>query len=60
MDYQPLKEAMAKVEQVVSEINEAKRQAEGLQRILDLQNMIEGVGDVCIFYFKNYLFLLVN
>lgn len=60
MDYQPLKEAMAKVEQVVSEINEAKRQAEGLQRILDLQNMIEGVGDVRIFYFKNYLFLLVN
>ena len=51
MDYQPLKEAMAKVEQVVSEINEAKRQAEGLQRILDLQNMIEGVGDVRTFYF---------
>lgn len=50
-DWDPLQSAFEKINKVVSEINEAQRQSEGLQRILELQKMIDGV-EVCIF--RNY------
>uniref|UniRef100_A0A7S4M713 DH domain-containing protein n=1 Tax=Vannella robusta TaxID=1487602 RepID=A0A7S4M713_9EUKA len=42
-DWEPLQSAFSKINSVVADINEAQRQAEGLQRILDLQKMIDGV-----------------
>ena len=46
-DFQPLQNAFGKINEVVANINEGQRQAEGLQRIIDLQKLIDGV-DVCI------------
>ena len=42
-DWEALQSAFSKINSVVADINEAQRQAEGLQRILDLQKMIDGV-----------------
>mmetsp|Transcript_32457 Transcript_32457/g.55527 ORF Transcript_32457/g.55527 Transcript_32457/m.55527 type:complete len:564 (+) Transcript_32457:74-1765(+) len=42
-DYQPLQNAFLKINEVVANINEGQRQAEGLQRIIDLQKLIDGV-----------------
>mmetsp|Transcript_124780 Transcript_124780/g.186397 ORF Transcript_124780/g.186397 Transcript_124780/m.186397 type:complete len:518 (-) Transcript_124780:63-1616(-) len=42
-DWDPLQSAFSKINSVVADINEAQRQAEGLQRILDLQKMIDNV-----------------
>jgi hypothetical protein len=48
-----LKAAFAKINEVVANINEYQRQAEGLQRILDLQKLVDGI-DV-----RNFLLLFV-
>lgn len=45
-DWEPLQAAFSKINSVVSDINEAQRQAEGLQRILDLQSLIDGVDSL--------------
>lgn len=45
-DYEPLEGAMAKIKSVVDNINEGQRTFEGLQRIIELQNVIEGVPDL--------------
>lgn len=42
-DFQPLQNAFEKINEVVANINEGQRQAEGLQRIIDLQKLIDGV-----------------
>jgi hypothetical protein len=42
-DYQSLLQAMDKIQEVVSNINEGQRTFEGLQRIIELQNTIDGV-----------------
>jgi len=45
-DYQTLENAFSKINAVVSDINEAQRQAEGLQRIMDLTDLIDGVDSL--------------
>jgi hypothetical protein len=47
-DYQDLTLALSKIEEVVAYVNERKRLAENLQKILDVQNLIES-NEVCIF-----------
>jgi hypothetical protein len=42
-DFQPLQNAFSKINEVVANINEGQRQAEGLMRIIDLQSQIEGI-----------------
>lgn len=42
-DYKPLQNAFGKINEVVANINEGQRKAEGLQRIIDLQKLIDGV-----------------
>jgi hypothetical protein len=42
-DFKNLQEAFTKINEVVLNINEYQRQAEGLSRILDLQKLVEGV-----------------
>jgi len=42
-DFQPLQNAFNKINEVVANINEGQRQAEGLQRIIELQRQIEGI-----------------
>lgn len=45
-DFQPLQNAFEKINAVVANINEGQRQAEGLQRIIDLQKLIDGVDSL--------------
>jgi hypothetical protein len=45
-DFEALQSAFTKINVVVTNINEGQREAENLQRVLELQNKIEGV-DVC-------------
>jgi len=45
-DWEALQSAFSKINSVVADINEAQRQAEGLQRILDLQKMIDGIDSL--------------
>jgi len=42
-DWDPLQSAFSKINGVVADINEAQRQAEGLQRISEVTKMIDGV-----------------
>ena len=51
-DFQPLQNAFNKINEVVANINEGQRQAEGLQRIIELQRQIEGidVSEPMVFY----------
>eukprot|EP00339_Tiarina_fusa_P014402 CAMPEP_0117009036 /NCGR_PEP_ID=MMETSP0472-20121206/8327_1 /TAXON_ID=693140 ORGANISM="Tiarina fusus, Strain LIS" /NCGR_SAMPLE_ID=MMETSP0472 /ASSEMBLY_ACC=CAM_ASM_000603 /LENGTH=436 /DNA_ID=CAMNT_0004711225 /DNA_START=18 /DNA_END=1329 /DNA_ORIENTATION=+ len=42
-DHTDLQSAFEKINEVVANINEGQRQAEGLQRIIDLQKLIDGV-----------------
>ena len=48
-DYQTLQSAFSQIEEVVEYVNERKRLAENLQKILAIQELIEG-GEVCISY----------
>lgn len=49
--------AFAKINEVVANINEYQRQAEGLQRILDLQKLVDGIDvrrNIRIEFFNRY------
>ena len=54
-DYLPLQSAFIKINEVVANINEGQRQAEGRSRIIELQKLIDGVNDVILFF---YFFLI--
>lgn len=45
-DYKSLVTAQQQIESVTSYINEGKRTAENQQKIVDIQNSVEGVGDL--------------
>lgn len=47
-DYIPLQNAFSKINEVVANINEGQRQAEGLSRIIELQKLIDGINDTLI------------
>ena len=51
-DWDSLQSALKKINTVVATINEAQREAEGLQRILNLQKIIEGV-EVILYVFMS-------
>lgn len=45
-DWDPLQSAFSKINSVVADINEAQRQAEGLQRIMEVTKMIDGIDSL--------------
>ena len=49
---------MSKIEEVVAYVNERKRLAENLQKILDVQNQIEST-EVLLRFFYHYYSLII-
>jgi len=45
-DHEHLTKAFEKINEVVANINEGQREAEGLQRIIDLQKLIDGIDSL--------------
>eukprot|EP01103_Thecamoeba_quadrilineata_P016274 TRINITY_DN5397_c0_g1_i1.p1 TRINITY_DN5397_c0_g1~~TRINITY_DN5397_c0_g1_i1.p1 ORF type:complete len:724 (+),score=162.54 TRINITY_DN5397_c0_g1_i1:74-2245(+) len=45
-DFTHVTEALKKISEVVEKVNEAKRQAEDMQKIVDIQTSIEGINDL--------------
>jgi len=52
-DYKSLVTAQQQIESVTSYINEGKRTAENQQKIVDIQNSVEGVGVILIIFDNN-------